>query len=134
MAKFRSWNEKKQRFYYFVDGKYFDTIKCEFGVDINKSLIGDNMLFNWQNAEQGTIIDGQEIFENDFIKYQINNIKDKVWSDPAIVINTGYSFETRIKPYDKDTPFNQCLMYPKRFTGCEIIKLGNIHQGELDEI
>jgi hypothetical protein len=86
--------------------------------------------FNWKKAEQGVIIDGQEIFENDFIKYQIDNIKDKVWSEPAIVINTGYSFETRIEPYDKETPFNQCLMYPKRFRGCDFKVVGNIHEGE----
>ena len=127
MAKFRSWNEKLSRFFYWQDGYYYPNIGCATGDGCY--LCNDNN-FNWQNAEQGFVINGQEIFENDYIKFENVITRDSVWAEPAIVVNTGYSLEARIKPYYQETPFNQCIIYPKKFNSCDIVKLGNIHEGE----
>ena len=130
MAKFRSWNEKLSRFFYWQNGDYFSDDECKLSITCNKSFTHSIPLFNWQNAEQGFVINGQEIFENDYIKFENVITRDSVWAEPAIVVNTGYSLEARIKPYYQETPFNQCIIYPKKFNSCDIVKLGNIHEGE----
>lgn len=50
MAKFRSWNETLNKFFYWEDGEY-----CG-GTDSEDEQGETEFLFNWQNAEQSTII------------------------------------------------------------------------------
>ena len=92
--KFRSWNEKEQKFYYFMDGKYY--LDSWFRIQC-----GNTIDFDWKNAEQSTgnyDKNNNEIFENDIIivgKYTTKDftytMKKHKWEWIAEQHNCGHS-------------------------------------------
>jgi len=68
MAKFRSWNVKRKRFYYFLNGHYFKDEKCTD--DWNMIQVW----FDWKTVEQSSKyfdLNGKEIFEGDKLKFTV---------------------------------------------------------------
>jgi len=49
--KFRSWNERLKKFFYFKDGRYFSDIKCELTNCVSERICEE---FKWGNAQQYT--------------------------------------------------------------------------------
>ena len=126
MAKFRSWNEKEKRFYYWQDGYYYPNIGCATGDGCY--LCNDNN-FNWQNAEQcyaETKVDS--IYRNDIgvIEYEVEPYH----------FNGEYITTKQIKGVIGIDVFqglyvekNNRKYYVKDYKDCFFLSIGNIHEG-----
>jgi len=115
MAKFRSWNENRNQFYYWQDGYYFKNKECTD--DWNMIQVW----FDWQNKEQSLEIfdkNNQEIFVGGIVKFGKRY---------GVVFYNKEQASFDIKPNDGDL----CGV-PHLNTGSlkyiEII--GHIHEGE----
>jgi uncharacterized phage protein (TIGR01671 family) len=116
MAKFRSWNEENNMFFYFKDGKYYlDSwlkIQCTDTID-----------FDWGNAEQSTgLFDKNdiEIFKGDIILYNSNGHK----AEKVIVEYVDDMFHCKSTRYPNLSNGNYRLATICRNNGV----LGNIHE------
>lgn len=116
MVKYRSWNEQKQRFYYFCNGEYYAEIDC---TEYNKYYKID---FNWENAEQfiGMTINKVEIFAGDILEFEDamgieDNFGEVVW----IPDEMNFSIQ------NDDT---DCLETLYNITPSRLQRIGNIHE------
>ena len=111
MAKFRSWNEEENQFYYWQDGEYNF---CGGYTEMNH-----RNRFNWQNAEQCLYenkVLPEIIYKNDIGIIQLDDgytIKGVVDID---IMKGLYIMKDNVKYYVRD--------YPESF----FITEGNIHE------
>lgn len=92
--KFRSYNKTDKKFYYFLNGGYFN----------EKGEIAHRWCFNWENAEQFTGLhdkNGKEIYFNDFVKAPSGNVFQVIWYDEEMRIalkfqDTIYNFNVAL--------------------------------------
>jgi len=113
---FRAWNEKRRKFYYFKDGRYFKNLEL-------KNCIPDRLYsgeFNWENKEQYININTKDnvmIFENDII--------DKYWNHLFII-------EHNIKDgYEAGHGYNEVVKksgFEFKFDSVDFKVVGNIHE------
>ena len=99
--KFRSWNEARQKFFYFEDGIYQ---RC--GIDRNEYSIG---LFDWNNAEQGLTINEFTFYVGDKIEAIYTDIygyKHKITGVVFFEDNEFYINENFSKHYGISTILN----------------------------
>ena len=83
MAKFRSWNELDNRFYYFEDGRYIWIAIEEDENSFNMNAVYDRLdcsRFNWQNAQRYLFSNkfSQEIYVGSTLEGVILGSKVKV--------------------------------------------------------
>lgn len=76
MAKFRSWNNHENKFFYWKDGIYFNDKECLDYIDTPV------LRFNWQNAEEcyyENLHIPETIYKNDIgvIEYEIEPYHDE---------------------------------------------------------
>ena len=116
MAKFRSWNENRNQFYYWQDGYYFKNKECTD--DWNMIQVW----FNWQNAEMFGETDNTEFAEGDNVKIIYNDRYNHKQELCGIIIFEDNAFIIDVDYYDRDHfTLNELVV-------CEIEVLGNIHE------
>ena len=127
MAKFRSWNNHKNKFFYWKDGICYNDEKC---LNYKDFLV---LNFNWQNAEQSTGLfdkNGKEVFENDIAKMHYFRLEGTcngvVEEDREMIGIVGINELAKYLLVDNDKHyFVDYFEQPSE----ELEIIGNIHEG-----
>ena len=121
MAKFRSWNENRNQFYYWQDGYYFKNKECTD--DWNMISVW----FNWQNAEQSTGLkdkEEKEIFVGDTVEGNFP------YARKCIVIYDNKMAGCYLQPFDNNEISRPAYSKYYKLNGVKVIITGNIHEVE----
>ena len=107
--KFRSWNQKLQKLFYFFNGQYFSDEACR--------AVNNDFCFDWSNAEQlspCTDRDGRELYTGD-------TADSSMGFGQVLYTEQGFMFDFDL---DIDTLFNMTIGGEKK----DFVKIGHVHQ------